>query len=178
MEIWQTGDKNAFEALFREYERLVFKNAYLIMGKKEEAEDVLQQVFISVWKSRHTFDANKGKLTTWLHRITVNECMKKHRKLEPINEILYNINLMDTSLEPEAALIKQEQYEKMIKAVNSLDKKHKTILILRYFDDLSYEEIANTVDIPIGTVKSRISNGLKRLREQITGQIMVSEECE
>jgi RNA polymerase sigma-70 factor (ECF subfamily) len=178
MENWQTGDISAFEALFLQYQRLVFKNAYLITGRKEEAEDVLQQVFISVWKSRHTFDPNKGKLTTWLHRITVNECMKKHRKTEPVAELFQNMRLMDTSEEPGEALMKQEQYERMMKAVNLLDTKHRSILVLRYFNELSYEDIAKAAGIPLGTVKSRINNGLKQLREKMGGQIVASGECE
>jgi len=82
MEKWQTGDMEAFEALFRQYEKLVFRTAYLITGSKEAAEDTLQEVFASVWTSRHTYDPNKGKLTTWLHRITVNQCSRgKARKV-------------------------------------------------------------------------------------------------
>ena len=77
IENWQHGDVNAFETLYRQYEKLVFRTAYLITGSKEAAEDALQEVFASVWKSRHTYDPNKGKLTTWLHRITVNQCSKK-----------------------------------------------------------------------------------------------------
>jgi len=59
VETWQTGNIEAFETFFRQYERLVFSSAYLFLGKKEEAEDVLQEVFISVWKSRSTFDPAK-----------------------------------------------------------------------------------------------------------------------
>ena len=76
-EKWQTGDTSAFEILFRRYEKLVYRTAYLITGSKEAAEDVLQEVFVSVWRSRHTYDSAKGKLTTWLHRITVNQCSRR-----------------------------------------------------------------------------------------------------
>jgi len=71
-EKWQSGDLAAFEGLFRQYQKLVFRTAYLITGSKEAAEDALQEVFVLVWRSRHTYDPNKGKLTTWLHRITGN----------------------------------------------------------------------------------------------------------
>ena len=69
---WQTDDISAFEAFFKQYQQLVFRTAYLMNGNKEEAEDILQDVFVTVWKSRHSFDPARGKLTTWLHRITVN----------------------------------------------------------------------------------------------------------
>ena len=168
MEKWQTGDMSAFEALFRQYERLVFKNAFLITGQKEEAEDVLQQVFVSVWKSRHTFNPAKGKITTWLHRITVNECMKRqHVKSEPYAELIENMKLTEISVDPGEALMKHEEYERLIEAVNRLDSKHRSILVLRYFNDLSYDDIARTAGIPLGTVKSRINQGLKLLRHQL-----------
>ena len=76
---WRSGDIEAFEVLFRQYYKLVFKTAYLITGSKEDAEDVLQEAFIAMWKSRETFDPNKGKLTTWLCRITVNQCKGRKR---------------------------------------------------------------------------------------------------
>ena len=81
---WQSGDMKAFEALYHQYEKLVYRTAYLITGHKETAEDVLQEVFISVWKSRHTFNPEKGKLTSWLYRTTVNQCLRKKPRRKPI----------------------------------------------------------------------------------------------
>jgi RNA polymerase sigma-70 factor (ECF subfamily) len=162
---WQSGDASAFEALFRQYERLVFKNAYLITGTREEAEDVLQEVFVSVWRSRQTFDPDKGKLTTWLHRITVNKCLERRRKKKLAPVSLEGLDLSNTQLSDEVLVTKQE-YERLIAAMNSLDTKHRAVLVLRYFNDLSYEEIAQTVGIPLGTVKSRLNQGLKLLRGQ------------
>ncbi len=162
---WQSGDTTAFEAFFRQYERLVFKNAYLMTGTREEAEDVLQEVFVSVWKSRHTFNPNRGKLTTWLHRITVNKCLERNRKKKLAPVSLEGLDLPGTQPSDEILVTRQE-YDKLIEAMNSLDAKHRVVLVLRYFNDLSYEEIAQAVGIPLGTVKSRINNGLKLLRGQ------------
>ena len=168
MEKWQTGDINAFESLYRQYEKLVLKNAFFIIGQKEEAEDVLQQVFLSVWKSRKTFDPEKGKLSTWLYRITVNECMKKqHHKKEPVMDLVENARLKEVTDDPVQSIMKKEQYESLLKAVNNLDSKHRSILVLRYFNDLSYDDIAKVAGIPLGTVKSRINNGLRLLREKV-----------
>jgi RNA polymerase sigma factor (sigma-70 family) len=64
IERWQTGDMQAFEELFRQYQRQVYRTAYLITGSKESAEDVLQEVFVAVWKFRKTYDSEKGKITT------------------------------------------------------------------------------------------------------------------
>jgi RNA polymerase sigma factor (sigma-70 family) len=162
---WQSGDMAAFEALFRQYERLVFKNAYLITGIKEEAEDVLQEVFVSMWRSRHTFNPDKGKLTTWMHRITINKCLERRRKKKLASVSLEGLDLPGARLSDEVLVSKQE-YERLIEAMNSLDAKHRIVLVLRYFNDLSYKEIAQTVGVPLGTVKSRINQALKLLRVQ------------
>jgi len=174
MEKWQSGDMSAFEALFQQYQGLVFKTAYLMTGNKEEAEDILQEVFVSVWKFRHTFNATKGKLTTWLHRITVNQCIGKHRKKQPallsLEEASLDLPDMKRQELPEEALVSKWEYERLMRAMNSLDSKHRPVLVLRYFDGLSYGEIAQVVDIPLGTVKSRINQALRSLREQLSIQ--------
>ena len=175
MEKWQSGDMSAFEALFQQYQGLVFKTAYLMTGNRQEAEDILQEVFVSVWKSRHTFNPTKGKLTTWLHRITINQCARIHRKkqpallsLEKVTEEGFQLQAAENSELPDESLISKSEYEELMKALNSLDSKHRPVLVLRYFNDLSYDEIARVLDIPLGTVKSRINQALRSLREQLS----------
>lgn len=164
MDKWQTGDIASFEALFRQYEQVVFKNAFLITGRREDAEDVLQEVFTSVWKSRHTFDPSKGKLSTWLHRITVNECMKRQRRKAPLSLSLDGMDVPDNRAGTEERAFAQMDYERLIAAMEELDGRHRIVLVLRYFNDLSYEEVARAAGVPVGTVKSRINHALKTLR--------------
>ncbi|MFC2070574.1 RNA polymerase sigma factor [Chloroflexota bacterium] len=170
-ENWQTGDTTAFEVLFRQYEKLVFKTAFLITGNRDTAEDALQEVFVSVWKSRHTYDPNKGKLTTWLYRITVNQCLrKKSAKLPttvPLDEKRMELPEIKHRSQPEDVLITKTEYERLLKTMNTLDNRHRSVLVLRYFNDLSYREIAGALEIPLGTVKSRLNNGLRQLKEQM-----------
>ncbi len=169
-EKWQHGDVSAFETLYRQYEKLVYRTAYLITGNKEAANDVLQEVFISVWKSRHTYDPNKGKLTTWLHRITVNECSrKKSRKASTtasLEEKGIDLPEMKRS-QPDDILVSKMEYERLLQAMDSLDTKHRSVLVLRYFNDLSYQEIAEALEIPLGTVKSRLNQSLKYIKKQM-----------
>ena len=169
---WQSGDTAAFEALFRQYERLVYRTAYLITGSKEAAEDALQEVFVSVWRSRHTYDSNKGKLTTWLHRITVNQCSREKARKAPAVVSLEEkgIDLPETKhqSQPEDVLINKMEYDRLLKAMDALDTKHRSVLVLRYFNDLSYQEIAESLGIPLGTVKSRINHSLRCLKGQVT----------
>ena len=173
-EKWQSGDISAFEALFQQHQGLVFRTAYLMTGNREEAEDILQEVFVTVWKSRRSFNPTKGKLTTWLHRITVNQCVSKHRKKQPVLVSLdeagadgFHLPETKSSELPEESLMSNWEYERLIKAMNSLDGKHRPVLVLRYFNDLSYDGIAQVLNIPLGTVKSRLNQALKSLREQL-----------
>jgi RNA polymerase sigma factor (sigma-70 family) len=171
IEKWQHGDVNAFETLYRQYDKLVYRTAYLITGSKEAAEDALQEVFISVWRSRHTYDPNKGKLTTWLHRITVNQCSKKKPGKTPATLSLEEkgIDLPDMKhrSQPEEISITRMVYDRLLRAMDTLDTKHRSVLVLRYFNDLSYQEIAEALEIPLGTVKSRLNQSLKYLKEQM-----------
>ena len=171
---WQEGDKDAFEMLYQQHNGLVLKTAYLITGNRDEAEDVLQEVFVSVWKARRTYDPGKGKFTTWLHRITVNQCAKMHRKkkpairsLEKVQKEGLHLSKSDVSQSTDQSAIQNYEFEDLIVRLNLLDSKHRSVMVLRYFNELSYEEIAQTLGIPLGTVKSRINQSLKSIRKQL-----------
>jgi len=171
-ENWQHGDVNAFETLYRQYEKLVFRTAYLITGSKETAEDALQEVFISAWRFRHTYDPNKGKLTTWLHRITVNQCSREKARKAPaavsLEEKEIDLPEMKHQSHPEDILVNKLEYDRLLRAMDKLDTKHRSVLVLRYFNDLSYQEIAEALEIPLGTVKSRLNQSLRYLKQQMS----------
>jgi len=170
IERWRSGDGDAFEALFRQYEKLVFRTAYLIVGDAEKARDVMQEVFISVWKSRHTFDPEKGKFTTWLHRITVNKCSKKQGSYRPV--FLSLVETQEKGFQPGSSdnlpgelMISREEHDELMKALSTLETKYRSVVVLRYFSELSCKEIARIEDVPMGTVRSRLHYALKSLRE-------------
>ena len=171
IEKWQQGDVSAFETLYRQYEKLVFRTAYLITGNREVAEDTLQEVFLSMWRSRHTYNPQKGKLTTWLHRITVNQCSRKKPGKSPaaisLEEKGVDLPAMKHYFQPEEISISRIEYDRLLKAMAALDTKHRSVLVLRYFNDLSYKEIAEVMDIPLGTVKSRLNQSLRYLKERM-----------
>jgi RNA polymerase sigma factor (sigma-70 family) len=166
MESWQTGDRGAFAAFFHDYEKAVFRTAYLITGRREDAEDVLQDVFVAVWKSRHTYDAAKGKPSTWLHRITVNECLRKRRRDRPVM-LRVDPEAFETPRPAHNADPGAVDSDELSAALQSLDVRHRSVLVLRYFNDLSYDEIARVLGVPLGTVKSRINHALKNMRSRL-----------
>ena len=77
----QSGDREAFAALFEQYKNMVYKTAYLVLGDSSEAEDALQEVFVQIYKSLGQFDSRKAAFTTWLYRVTFNYCLNHRRKM-------------------------------------------------------------------------------------------------
>jgi RNA polymerase sigma-70 factor (ECF subfamily) len=161
----QAGDREAFAALFEQYKNLVYKTAYLILGDAHEAEDALQEVFLSVHKSLSSFDSHKGAFTTWLYRVTLNFCLNHRRKRHYSS--LENISPIPATDFPGAQLAEDDA---LWQAARSLSDKQQAVLILRYYWDLPYAEIASILDIPLGTVKSRLDLALKTLRKILEEQ--------
>jgi RNA polymerase sigma-70 factor (ECF subfamily) len=175
----QAGDREAFAALFEQHKNLVYKTAYLILGDAHEAEDALQEVFLSVHKSLPSFDSRKGAFTTWLYRVTLNFCLNHRRKRQ--HSSLDDISPTPASHFPATRLAEEDA---LWQATRSLSDKQRAVVILRYYRELPYAEIASILEVPLGTVKSRLDLALKTLRkileEQELGKDSISqaEVCE
>jgi len=177
----QSGDREAFAILFEQYKNLVYKTAYLMLGESAEAEDALQEIFVQVYKSLSGFDPGKAAFTTWLYRLTFNHCLNQRRKKRPFTLPLEDISPALKSEFPGAQLAEEEVLQQ---AIGKLTDKQRAVVILRYFWDLPYAEIAQILDVPLGTVKSRIDLALKTLRKVLEegetgkGSISQMEVCE
>lgn len=177
----QSGDREAFATLFEQYKNLVYKTASLMLGEQTEAEDALQEVFVQVYKSLSGFDPHKAAFTTWLHRVTFNHCLNRRRKKHPFMLPLEDISPRLKSEFPSAQLAEAENLQQ---AVEKLTDKQRAVVILRYFWDLPYAEIAQILDVPLGTIKSRLDLALKTLRkvleeqESNKGSVSHMEMCE
>jgi len=127
---------------------------------------MLQEVFIKVHKSLSTFQPSKGAFTTWLHRITVNHCLnrqrKRHLSVLSFDEIS-NVPLCDHTASPESRSVEEVTQQ----ALGQLSEKLRTVVILRYYWELSYAEMAQILDIPVGTVKSRLNLALRTLHKKL-----------
>jgi RNA polymerase sigma-70 factor (ECF subfamily) len=177
----QSGDREAFAILFEQYKNLVYKTAYLMLGEASEAEDALQEIFLQVYKSLAGFVPGKAAFTTWLYRVTFNYCLNHRRKKRPLTLPLEDISPALKSEFPGAELAEEEILQQ---AVGKLTDKQRAVVILRYFWDLPYAEIAQILDVPLGTVKSRIDLALKTLRKVLEegqtskGSVSQMEVCE
>jgi RNA polymerase sigma-70 factor (ECF subfamily) len=158
----QGKDEEAFANLFQQYKNLVFKTAYLMLGSTEEAEDALQEVFLSVHRALGTFDPSRAAFTTWIYRITVNQCLNRRRKrritILPLGETAASYP------SPESQVMTDQTLEH---ALNGLSDKLRSVVVLRYYADLPYAEIGEILDVPLGTVKSRLNQALETLRRSL-----------
>lgn len=163
----QSGDQEAFAALFEQYKNLVYQAAYLTLNDTNAAEDALQEVFIRVYHSLANFDPAKGAFTTWLYRITMYYCLNQRRKhqidTEPLDE---NAAGLDENL----STTEDIDREAILSALDRLSEKQRAVVVLRYYAAQSYAEIAEVLDIPLGTVKSRLDTAIKFLRQSIEKQ--------
>ncbi len=122
---------------------------------------------------QYSFYSQKGSLSAWLYRITVNRCISEHRNkhlpilsLENLQKEGFDPADVDSQC-PADLVIRQEESERIKQAMKALDRKHRAVLVLRYFDDLSYQEIAQALGIPLGTVKSRLNTAIRTLHEEL-----------
>lgn len=168
---WQSGDSRALEALFHQYKDMVFRTALLMVGDAYQAEDVLQEAFVKVHKSKDKFEGDDSSFGQWLHRITINICIDNHRRkptslfsLEEMGEEGFELG------ETGSACAEFEERDAIWQGMRSLDAKLRLVVILRYFHELLYEEIAQILDIPVGTVKSRLNTAIKTLRRELANE--------
>lgn len=159
----QNGDQKAFAALFNQYKNLVYKTAYLMLDSTQEAEDALQEVFVQLHRTLKRYDASKGAFTTWLHKITVNYCLNRRRRQRLWQWFGMNQRVVTTAPSPEERLVD----EAVRQGLRQLSDKLRTIIVLRYYHELTYAEIAVVLDIPMGTVKSRLNQALHDLRQRL-----------
>jgi RNA polymerase sigma-70 factor, ECF subfamily len=166
------GDQLAWEQIVRLYRRKVFNVAYKFVGKHDEAEDLTQDIFLKIFKSLDTFD-RRANFQTWLISISRNLCIDHYRSVRKERETIdrdVNANeLSPASHEPGpvAALEQQDRVELLKQAMAELPDTLRTAVLMRDIQELSYQEIADRLRLPEGTVKSRINRGRTELARQI-----------
>ena len=159
-------DKNGAEALYDMYSSSLYGVIFRIVQHQEIAEDLLQDTFIRIWNSFSSYDAAKGRLFTWMVNIARNIAIDKTRSKEFRNsakteDIENNVLIIDkqvnTIINPETIGLKD--------LIGKLKPEHKIILDLVYFEGLTHVEVAKKLEIPLGTVKTRLRNAIITLRK-------------
>ncbi len=153
----------AFDLVVRKYSEKLKVHALYILRDGEEAHDVVQDVFIKAMRESRFFEP-EFKMQAWLYRVTRNLCFNLVRDRRRREVILYAQRRSETDgHDPLQAVFAGEQQAEILAAVDQLSDDHREILMLRYYEDLSYAEIAEQLDIRLGTVMSRLSRARERL---------------
>jgi RNA polymerase sigma-70 factor (ECF subfamily) len=166
------GDQLAWDAIVKQYWRKVFNVAYKFVAKHDEAEDLTQDIFLKIFKSLDTFD-RRANFQTWLISISRNLCIDHYRSVrkerETIDRDVDSSELSPQSHEPGpvAALEQRDRVALLRDAMAALPETLRTAVLMRDIQELSYQEIADRLRLPEGTVKSRINRGRTELARQI-----------
>lgn len=164
------GELSAFEELVWRYEKRVYMVALRSTGTPEDAADITQEVFLRAWRSIESFRGDSG-FSTWLFRITMNLCVDyaRHKQAQPQTQPLTGEDdaerpIRDHAPTPEEHLENSELGRELAAALDEVSEEHRQIVLLRDVDGMSYTEIAETLEISEGTVKSRLSRARLALR--------------
>jgi RNA polymerase sigma-70 factor (ECF subfamily) len=166
VEQWQKGETAAFERLFLQYKDMVLRTVLSMNADGHEAEDITQMAFIKAYQSRSKFNGDDNAFKRWLYRITINLCVDTHRKKR---SYLHLEQLKEKGFEPsnQSSYSKVEAKDIVWQAMDCLDSKHRSVVVLRYLHEMPYEEISKTLDIPLGTVKSRLNTAMRVMRRKL-----------
>ncbi len=163
------GDDNALGPLYRRHVPMVYKTAAQALGP-DAAEDIVQEVFASVWKNAQTFDPSRGPARPWILQIArsrvLNEMRRRSRKPESREERDAS-DLQDSpdgASPPDQALWEEYRRSAVRQAIGSLPQSQRQALSLAFFEELTHEQVANALKVPLGTTKTRIRSGMLRLR--------------
>ena len=174
----QSGDRNAFSELVRTHSQGVLNVIYRMCGNMQVAEDAAQETFIQAWLRLSSY-RQKSSLRNWLYRIAVNtaiDMLRKEKRILP--GAVEDLRLTDSGPSPEMLLASSERTEVVQDAVLTLPDASRAVLVLREFESLSYQEIADALEIPVGTVMSRLNYARKLLREKLEVQLFSFAEAE
>lgn len=170
------GDQNAFGEIVELYKDKVFQLCFRMLGNSHEAEDTSQEAFIRAYINIERYNIDR-KFSTWLYRIATNLCIDRIRKKKPDYYLdaevagtegltLYS-QIPASQLAPDEEVSKIELQEIIQNEILKLPEKYRTVIVLKYIEELPLTEISKILDLPIGTVKTRIHRGREALRKQL-----------
>ena len=184
------GDDSAFDELVQRYQDMVFNLSYRLLGSYDESADMTQEVFLQVYRKLVSFRRD-ASLRTWIYRIVINRAKNRQRWWMRRFGEMTAISLDDAeanptcdlialedglAMAPDKALERKEESQLLMRAIDGLPFSHRTILLLKEIEGLSYEEIGATLDLPLGTVKSRLARARKSLRDKLDPGLFGLEE--
>ena len=168
MPLVEAADAEAFAALYDRHGRAAYSLAYRMMGERQEAEDVVQEAFIKVWRSAGGYRVGRGSVRTWILSIVHNRGIDQLRSHASRRRTQDKVEASAPKSEPSEAFSEawaNTQREQVREALNTLPQEQLKILELAYFSGYTHVEIAERLDLPLGTVKGRMRLGLRKIRD-------------
>ncbi|APX99455.1 RNA polymerase sigma-70 factor (ECF subfamily) [Lacinutrix venerupis] len=159
----KNGDKKAISLLYENYSGALLGVVKKVISDDDIAHDVLQESFIKVWKKGKTYDPDKAKLFTWLYRIFYNSAIDKVRSLN--NKIKKEVQIEDSNVYKLTTKSLNQDTLDIQKHLSSLDLKYQVVLNALFFEGMTQQEASEELDIPLGTIKSRLKIGLRELKK-------------
>jgi len=165
----------AISALYDRYGRTVYGVGLKILGDRSSAEELVQDVFLKVWRSSSSFDPSRGSFSTWLYKVTRSAAIDLYRKrASRVRQVSdgdpYIAATRDSSAGPQEVVDESWLSWRVSRALETLDEPHREVIELAYFDGLSQREISVRTGMPLGTVKTRTASAFKRLRGELAIQ--------
>ncbi|MCM3702795.1 RNA polymerase sigma factor SigW [Paenibacillus macerans] len=175
------GDQGAFAELVDLYKDKLFHLGYRMLSNRHEAEDVVQETFLRVYKNWSRYD-DKQKFSTWIYRIATNLCIDRLRKRKPNYYLDAEMNdqegmdgytlIPGDDKTPETEYLLSETQQTIHQAIAGLPAKYKSVIVLRYLQEMSLQEISDVLDMPVTTVKTRVHRGREFLRKKLEHKVL------
>lgn len=159
----KNGDKKAITLLYENYADALYGVIKKVITDDETAQDVLQETFVKIWRYSKKYDPSKAKLFTWLYRIAYNTSIDKIRSLK--NKTEKEVQIETSAVYTVSSGTLNQDVLDIKKHLNSLDEKYQIVINALFFEGMTQQEASDELDIPLGTIKSRLKIGLRELKK-------------
>ena len=159
----ERGDKKAITLLYENYADSLYGVIQKIISDEDTAQDVLQETFVKIWRYAKKYDSSKAKLFTWLYRIAYNTAIDKVRSLK--NKTTKEVQIETSSVYKITTNQLNDDVLDIQKHLSSLDEKYQIVINALFFEGMTQQEASEELDIPLGTIKSRLKIGLRELKK-------------
>jgi RNA polymerase sigma-70 factor (ECF subfamily) len=167
------GDQDAFAVLVRNHQRRAFALAFRMLNNYDEASEAVQEAFLAAWQGLHTF-RGEARFSTWLYRVVYHCCLRvleqrrrDTRDLDAATAQAEHRAVLEAGQEVQSLVADHERQEHIQQAINTLPGKYRAVLILRHLQELTYEEIAQVLSLPVGTIKTHLFRARNLLKERL-----------
>jgi len=169
-----SGDPEAFGEIVRRWERRIFALAFGMLGREDDARDATQETFLAAFRNLRGF-RGEAKVSSWLHRIAVNQCITRQRRSKVRNETALDdeaeknaaVFISPVDVSPARAAESRQQSLAVRRAVGSLPPDLRQVVVMKEFEELTFQEISDVLDVPLSTVKSRLYTALRQLHMRL-----------